>query len=389
MSVSLAVMLSEDKPGGSLNTNVQRLLGVSVGKSLTLIIMAFVGLFGDSGLVSGGIHIAMVFLFMTFFSYVYYDGGYWSYVACLVAGFGCYTLAGTSADQAFSSITLTTRYAEICQLTTAIVGRLIIDALDEGLCALDCRNTILRYTQQLTWKFQQDGHGDAISTKGINNFALQKLAGKPRKWGDKGTPGILIKAMDLLWEGGEKYEEFRKCVDEVAKQIKLVEGAMTNARGAGMLAQGRHASLHVDLLAECLTHMNSIVHELRTLQAIHTSILIDEPDETEGKNENRWDDLIKSLGCDFTKEIEDSMELAFQLLQMALVKEGSEPIQCKIHMTRFEKPLENNKKDKTLEGSTCRQAVARESIEEILEFSRKVQNCVWSSGILRYDRLSP
>merc|ERR1712136_356332 len=354
MSSSLAVMLSEPSPGGSLNTNVQRLLGVSIGKSLTLVIMAIVSLFGDSGLMSDGTHIAMVYLFMTFFSYVYYDGGYWSYVACLVTGFGCYTLAGTNAHQAFSSITLTTRYAEICQLTSAIVGRLVIDALYEQLFGFDCRKTILRYTKKLTWKFQQDGHGDAISTQGINNFVSEKLnmtlkfdnvvserfAGKPRKWGDKGTPGVLIKAMNHLWEGTDEYKKFQECVDKVAKQIKHVEVAVTNVRGAAVLARGHQASLDVDLLTVCLTHMTDMLRGLRTLQAIHTSILID--------------------GIQIDKNEKERNE-------------------------KDEKDI----KDKSPKGSTCREAVARESIEDILKLSHSVQNFVRSSGILRYDRLSP
>ena len=175
---------------------------------------------------------------------------------------------------------------------------------------------------------------------------------------------------------------FEECVDKVAKQIKHVEVAVTNVRGAAVLARGHQASLDVDLLTVCLTHMTGMLRGLRTLQAIHTSILIDgiQNDQNEKERNEKdekvqlkekiqiyWDDLIKTLGGEFSMEIRDSMELAFQLLQMALEKEGSEPIHCKVVLDEIRNPNENNKKDKSPKGSTCREAVARESIEDILE----------------------
>ena len=308
-------------------------------------------------------------------------------MACLVAGFGCYTLAGTSADQAFSIITLTTRYAEICQLTTAI-------------------HYIEVHAAANMWKFQPAGHGEAISTKGggngvseklnmseqLNNVASETLSGKPRKWQSEGTPGVIIKAMKSLWEGEEKYPKFQEYVDEVAQLIEHVADAVSNARGAAVLARGRQASLDVNVLTVCLNHMTSILHELRTLQAIHTSIRIDklqieqsqkERDDQIRGNVKAWNDLIKTLKGEFGGEIEYSMKLAFQMLQMALVKEGSEPIQFEIDTNLTPKSMKTHEDPK---GLKCREAVARESIQEILKFSKQVQSSVWSSGILLFDK---
>jgi hypothetical protein len=385
MSVSLAVMLSEAKPGTSLDMNVKRLLGVSIGKSLTLIIMAFVSFFGDTGPVSVVVHIAMVFFFMTFFSYVYYDDGYWSYVACLIAGFGCYTLAGTSADAAWSKSTLTFRYAEICQLTTAIVVRFIIDALDESFWALGAHSTILRCMERLGWGFHQDGNGEAISTKGITDAAVQKLAGHPRKWHSEGTPGVLIQAMKLLWEGEETYADFRARVDEVKQQIQQVAGITTTLSGAAVLARGRQACLDVDLLTVCLDHMTNILHELRTLQVIHNSMKKHHtPNEGNASRPNSWDELIKDMKDPFCLEIKNSMEVAFQMLQMALKKQGSNPIYCQIDTTRFSSTFQSPNNGTPPEGSqsTCREAVAWAAMHEILKLSYSVQSSVWSSGIL-------
>jgi len=109
-----------------------RLLGVTLGKVLPIIAIAAVAAVGTQGTASEVVHLAVVFLFMMFFSYMYYASPEWSYVGCLIAGFGCYTLVGTNlySDSAALEALYVSRYMEIGQVTMAIFAQIIVDTID-------------------------------------------------------------------------------------------------------------------------------------------------------------------------------------------------------------------------------------------------------------------
>jgi len=131
MPGTLAVLISHF-PGSAFYKNLMRLLGVTLGKVLPIIAIAAVAAVGTQGTASEVVHLAVVFLFMMFFSYMYYASPEWSYVGCLIAGFGCYTLVGTNlySDTTALEALYITRYMEIGQVTMAIFVQIIIDTTD-------------------------------------------------------------------------------------------------------------------------------------------------------------------------------------------------------------------------------------------------------------------
>lgn len=412
MSVSLAVMLSEPMPGLSLDMNVKRLLGVTIGKSLTLIIMALVSFSGDTGTGSVTAHIFAVFIFMVTFAYGYYDNGHWSYVSCLIAGFGCYTLAVSSAYAAWSSSTLVDRYAEICKLTAAVVGRLFIDTIDETSKGLGPRPTILRCTRKLGWTFMVGGP-DKAATKNITDSGIslednvivnvysvlgrrtlsQFIAGEPRSWDRIGTAGELILAMRSFWDGEARYTEFKARVDRVEEQVTRVSGMTKSVEGAAVFARGFRASLEVGLLKRCLPHINDILKELRTLQVIHQSFLVPENVNDNIRAlpkvmQNSWNQLMEVMKATYGSDVDDAMCMAFQMLQMALEKEGSEPIRCRVE--KAVRPVCGSAEELGMSTKDCRyfrrcrEVTARCAVQEILLSCKRIQSSVRESGILLF-----
>eukprot|EP00927_Polykrikos_kofoidii_P085156 TRINITY_DN9180_c0_g2_i1.p1 TRINITY_DN9180_c0_g2~~TRINITY_DN9180_c0_g2_i1.p1 ORF type:complete len:1066 (-),score=177.26 TRINITY_DN9180_c0_g2_i1:131-3028(-) len=126
MATTVALLVSHS-PGSVFQKNLQRLLGLSLGKVLPLLVMAAVAQTGCYTVQHSVAHASGIFIYMFGFTYMFYSSLQWSYVGCVIAGFGCYGLLVPCNDDTRS--TFGSRYSEIGQVTFAIVMQLVVDGL--------------------------------------------------------------------------------------------------------------------------------------------------------------------------------------------------------------------------------------------------------------------
>eukprot|EP00930_Biecheleria_cincta_P069175 TRINITY_DN56950_c0_g1_i1.p1 TRINITY_DN56950_c0_g1~~TRINITY_DN56950_c0_g1_i1.p1 ORF type:complete len:927 (-),score=137.92 TRINITY_DN56950_c0_g1_i1:66-2846(-) len=125
MASTLALLITP-YAGGAFQQNTRRLLGVSLGKTLPIILMLIIRSCGEPTL-RHIIQWSIIWVFVTMNVYVYYTSLQWSLVGCLMAGFGILPLMKPALD--YSESTLASRYKEIGAVVLAIFIQLFSDAL--------------------------------------------------------------------------------------------------------------------------------------------------------------------------------------------------------------------------------------------------------------------
>merc|ERR1712061_330973 len=120
------------------------------------------------------------------------------------------------------------RYQEIGQLTSALVLRTLIDALDAGFRKKFPRDYIVNAMRQLGYKLPEGG-------------------------GEHGEHGKIIEALNVFFENGDDVkEEMQKIMGEVkALYVHLVQYAEESDH-ATVLSPGRRKPFPVDLFSRCL-----------------------------------------------------------------------------------------------------------------------------------------
>jgi len=113
--------------GNAFQNNTQRLLGVTLGKTLPILIFAVVAKVPSGTVEHTVVQMLTIWIFVSGFCYIYYTSLQWALVGCLAAGFGVVTLVSMSADM--SKDFFADRYTEIGQVTFAIFIQLSSDAL--------------------------------------------------------------------------------------------------------------------------------------------------------------------------------------------------------------------------------------------------------------------
>eukprot|EP00928_Gymnodinium_smaydae_P009145 TRINITY_DN13386_c0_g1_i1.p1 TRINITY_DN13386_c0_g1~~TRINITY_DN13386_c0_g1_i1.p1 ORF type:complete len:916 (+),score=250.94 TRINITY_DN13386_c0_g1_i1:253-2748(+) len=150
MCSTLAILISHF-PGSAFYRNLMRLLGLTLGKVLPIIAMAFVSIFGNGTGFSEIIHVVVVWAYMTFFAFMYYTSPEWSLVGCLIAGFGCYGLVGVQSAMTPEQLrdVFVARYQELGAVTVAIMIQIFIDSLDTAVRRRNPRTIILKNMRKL------------------------------------------------------------------------------------------------------------------------------------------------------------------------------------------------------------------------------------------------
>merc|ERR1719443_576123 len=128
MPSTVSLLVSHAR-GGTFQKNLHRLLGVTLGKVLPILVMAIVGGFSCSDPMRPYIHSFCILSFFFVFNYIYYSSLQWDYMACLVSGFGCYGLMQTCHVGLRRMVVYTNQYTEIGQVTTAIVVQLLAESI--------------------------------------------------------------------------------------------------------------------------------------------------------------------------------------------------------------------------------------------------------------------
>lgn len=129
MPSTVALLVAHSR-GGAFERNLHRLLGVTLGKVLPILAMAVVGVNSCKSPAHLYVYMIVMLLFMFIFNYIYYTSPQWNIVGCLVAGFSCYGLLRPCHDgQSMKDVLFSSAYAEIGQVTTAIVIQLVLESI--------------------------------------------------------------------------------------------------------------------------------------------------------------------------------------------------------------------------------------------------------------------
>lgn len=120
-------LLINHYPGSALINNIMRLLGVTLGKVMPIVLLGGLNIM-RRGSPEKAITTALVlFIFTWGTNYMYYASKRWSTVGCLMAGFGCAMLIAPMTEEALTDYG--PKYKEIAQVVMAIVMQIIIDAI--------------------------------------------------------------------------------------------------------------------------------------------------------------------------------------------------------------------------------------------------------------------
>eukprot|EP00928_Gymnodinium_smaydae_P055322 TRINITY_DN388_c0_g1_i3.p1 TRINITY_DN388_c0_g1~~TRINITY_DN388_c0_g1_i3.p1 ORF type:complete len:1048 (-),score=249.19 TRINITY_DN388_c0_g1_i3:46-2994(-) len=177
MASTLSLLISHFQ-GSAMQKNLQRLLGVTMGKSLPIIVLTCLSLVSCGVSYRWLLQFITLMLFIFTFCYMYYTSAAFSTVGCLIAGFGTpmlmVTCVASGTDYGFAA-----RYREIGQVIAAIVIQTIVDYM---LSDLPPRDMAVRLTTEMS-----DG-----LREGFEAFFESDLAGM--KEGYKRASAALAKA---------------------------------------------------------------------------------------------------------------------------------------------------------------------------------------------------
>ncbi|CAE8589628.1 unnamed protein product [Polarella glacialis] len=156
MASTLALLISKYKNSAFTN-NVQRLLGVTLGKVLPILILAALSHLECNSAARTVAHFFAIWIYIVVFMFMYFTSPQWSLVGCFIAAFGVYPLLVPCSKTMGNDDVFKTRYSEIGQVTLAIVVQMVIDAI---LLRHTPRDVAVHQTAKL-------GEALALATKSI------------------------------------------------------------------------------------------------------------------------------------------------------------------------------------------------------------------------------
>jgi len=386
LASSLAVLIADQCGGSSFNKNLQRLLGVVVGKSLALLAVTLVALFGCEGALASLVHLGVIYIFMTFFAYVYYEGGHWSYVSCLVVGFGCYTLGGTNLCRMWSNDVFSTNYKEIGQLTFAIVFRMAIDCLS----FTSPRDLVVREMRQICWQFPANDQEEKQGVKGYILEAVDALRARQICWqfpanDQEEKQGYIFEAVDLLRASKDNDpEHMNKYADRVEKMKKVytqVEGFLEETKPDKVLSRGPRVAFSDTLLSNVLPLLKKVISELdivlfvwKQMQENNNTATKQQQETATKQQQETWSSIVGGVESQYGETLSFQMRLTMQMLQKALEKRGAARINCTCNQEIPVKPHSSG------HAAGTGTPVVERSMEKISVLCERIQKAVHRCG---------
>eukprot|EP00931_Biecheleriopsis_adriatica_P059757 TRINITY_DN35814_c0_g2_i1.p1 TRINITY_DN35814_c0_g2~~TRINITY_DN35814_c0_g2_i1.p1 ORF type:complete len:913 (-),score=146.18 TRINITY_DN35814_c0_g2_i1:165-2903(-) len=271
--------------GGAFQKNTLRLLGVSLGKTLPILLMLLLNVFHDW---EGMRHLSqwlIIWMFTSLNCYVYYTSLQWSLVGCLVAGFGIIPLMASKADA--SDEKLAKLYVEIGLVVLAIFIQLASDAL-------------LRRTAPREKAVRQ------MRSLGKELLASVKAFG----------------ACDL--------KDFSDAMSRAHDMLLALQGTTPQTDPRLLIAPGPSSHFKIDLLRSALPSLNLVVSDLTLLRMA----IVDEKMDDE-KSEARRADLTKIHRMLASKQgmsslrahFESMLESTFDIMVSVLGNTSEVPVQ--------------------------------------------------------------
>eukprot|EP00928_Gymnodinium_smaydae_P055323 TRINITY_DN388_c1_g1_i1.p1 TRINITY_DN388_c1_g1~~TRINITY_DN388_c1_g1_i1.p1 ORF type:complete len:1026 (+),score=254.70 TRINITY_DN388_c1_g1_i1:47-3079(+) len=141
MASTLSLLISHFQ-GSAMQKNIQRLLGVVMGKALPIIVFTVMSLVSCENAFQPFLQFVTLMVFVFNFCYMYYTSAQFSTVGCLIAGFGTPMLmhsCAASVDWNFAA-----KYREIGQVTAAIMIQTLCDFLLSETAPRDMSVSLMR-----------------------------------------------------------------------------------------------------------------------------------------------------------------------------------------------------------------------------------------------------
>jgi len=106
-----------------------RLLGVALGKSLPIIVDSILDTLPCDSQIGLVVQIFAVWAYVSTWCFLYYSSEKWSYVSCLIGGFGIYQLIAPRCSNTSHDVLFVTKYKEIGNVIMAIFIQALLHAL--------------------------------------------------------------------------------------------------------------------------------------------------------------------------------------------------------------------------------------------------------------------
>jgi len=250
---TLALLISHF-PGSAFDTNLQRLLGLTLGKVVPIIIMAVVSFAGNSGPIAQVVHLLFIWAYEAFFAYVYYTSPEWGGMACLVAGFGCGALIGSKATT-WSADQFKTQYMEIGQVTACIMFQMLVDVIDTSIRKRWPRDRVVTNMAKL---------GMTVNDNECNEQQTQQqLAGRD-------MDGAIVTAFEHFMKMDDgSMKEMRKCIEEAKKLTVLEESLIHECRPRSVVIRGAKTPFKFDAAQQALTWIKRLLQEMELLYMVY------------------------------------------------------------------------------------------------------------------------
>lgn len=377
MAVTLAILISHF-PGTAFYTNLNRLLGLTLGKVLPIIVMALVSIVGDKSLTATLVHLAMIWVYESFFAFMSFTSPEWGGMACLVAGFGCGSLIGTRTST-WSSQIFEAQYREIGQVTCAIIVQMIVDVVDTTIRGRWPRDMVVR---------NMAGLGMSISPEAISQWN----AGIARDQSNyKDMDGAIVDAFEHFM--GRKTKEtmgkMLACTQKAKVLMDQQERLLQECKPRSIVVRGPRTPFKEEACSKALVWIRRLVHEMELLYLVYAK----GPDAAVGGSAVAFHSL--HLDEEFQDSVLTDMRLTFMDVQTLIecAKDGTikrtyagNPKMIDPSMSwRVDSAVPDDEKTrKDFQRDLCI-CVAQRALYDALNHISEIQHICYNSGCFDYE----
>jgi len=266
MATTLAILISHF-PGTAFYTNLTRLLGLTLGKVLPIIIMAVVSVVGSKSRAATLVHLAMIWFYESFFAFMSYTSPEWGTMACLVAGFGCGSLVGTRTTTWNPQI-FQTQYMEIGQVTSAILVQMMVDVVDTSIRGRWPRDRVVRNMEQL---------GMSVSPEALKQWNDNV---KREQVNYKDKDGAVVDAFEHFMGTKTKktMEMMLACIQKAKVLMDEQDMLLKECKPKSIVVRGPRTPFKEEACSKALVWIRRVVHEMELLYLVFSK----GPDATQG-----------------------------------------------------------------------------------------------------------
>jgi len=284
MAGTLSLLISHF-PGSAFYMNIMRLLGITLGKALPIVLSLVVSAV-PIGWGQSLWHSILVFFYCWFFSMMYYSSPMWGTVGMCIVAFGCYSLAGVEVHNATSDSVFANLYKEIGTVTVAMLVQIFVDTFVTSFNNELPKQRVTRNMALIGVKIGDDFCDDEDDV--INGTVIKSFEAFFAKDFDKLKANIVLSKATL---GSQT-----AMVTEMDDRTVIVAGSHTGMPG-------------VSLLSKVFVQIDVILDNMEVLVAVHSYT------KSECRGKADWHESFNEA---FEKDLMDCAIKTFIMLQLVV-----------------------------------------------------------------------